>query len=188
MEVEAIKDIKKIQAMKVLLRNRSLRDEAMFVLGINTALRISDLLTLKVSDVINGKGKMLGSVEIQEQKTGKMKQFQLNKSVKDTLSSYLKTRPNCTQDEPLFPSRNGGSPLCRWRARDILHEAGEAVGLDRIGTHSLRKTFGYHAYRKSCGNLGLVQKLLNHATSRDTLQYIGIDKEEMDATYMDLNL
>jgi integrase len=188
MEVEPIKDLKKIQAMKVLLRNRSLRDEAMFVLGINTALRISDLLTLKVGDVVNEKGKMLDSVEIQEQKTAKMKQFQLNKSVKDTLSCYLKTRSNCTRDEPLFPSRNGGGTLCRWRARDILHEAGEAVGLDRIGTHSLRKTFGYHVYRKTGGNLGLVQKLLNHVTSGDTLRYIGIDKEEMDATYMDLNL
>jgi integrase len=159
----------------------------MFVLGINTALRISDLLSLKVSDVLSRKGKVLDTVEIHEHKTGKMKQFQLNKSVKETLANYLKTRPNPTSDEPLFPSRNGG-PLCRWRARRILHEAGEAVGLDKIGTHSLRKTFGYHVYRKTGGNLGLVQKLLNHSTSGDTLRYIGIDKEEMDATYMELNL
>jgi hypothetical protein len=92
-------------------------------------------LHLKVGDVINEKGKILDSVEIQEQKTAKMKQFQLNKSVKDTLSSYLKTRSNCTRDEPLCPSRNGGGPLCRWRARRILHEAGEAVGLDMDATY-----------------------------------------------------
>jgi integrase len=188
MEVEPIKDLKKIQAMKVLLRSANLRDEAMFVLGINTALRISDLLALKVGDVLGEKRKIPDTVEIQEQKTGKIKQFQLNKSVKETLSNYLKTRLNATPNDPLFPSRNGGGPLCRWRARRILHEVGEAVGLDKIGTHSLRKTFGYHVYRKTGGNLGLVQKLLNHATSGDTLRYIGIDKEEMDATYMDLNL
>jgi integrase len=187
MEVESIKDAKKIQAMKVLLRSANLRDEAMFVLGINTALRIGDLLALKISDVLSDKRKILDAVEIQEHKTGKMKQFQLNKSVKETLSNYLKTRPNSTPDEPLFPSRNGG-PLCRWRARRILHEAGEAVGLGKIGTHSLRKTFGYHVYKNTGGNLGLVQKLLNHSTSGDTLRYIGIDKEEMDATYLDLNL
>jgi integrase len=160
----------------------------MFVLGINTALRIGDLLALKIRDVLNNKRKILDAVEIQEHKTGKMKQFQLNKSVKETLANYLQTRPNATQDEPLFPSRNGGTPLCRWRARRILHEAGEAVGLGKVGTHSLRKTFGYHVYKKTCGNLGLVQKLLNHSTSGDTLRYIGIDKEEMDATYLDLNL
>jgi integrase len=188
MEVEPIKDLKKIQAIKVLLRSANLRDEAMFVLGINTALRIGDLLALKVGDVLGEKRKILDTVEIQEQKTSKIKQFQLNKSVKETLSNYLKTRPDSTPDEPLFPSRNGGGHLCRWRARRILHEAGEAVGLDKIGTHSLRKTFGYHVYRKTGGNLGLVQKLLNHATSGDTLRYIGIDKEEMNATYMDLNL
>jgi integrase len=188
MEVEPIKDIKKIQAIKILLRSKNLRDEALFVLGINTALRIGDLLTLKVGDVVNEKGKILDTIEIQEQKNGKMKQFSLNKSLKDTLSSYLKTRQDCAHDEPLFPSRNGGGPLCRWRARRILHEAGEAVGLDRIGTHSLRKTFGYHVYRKTAGNLGLVQKLLNHSSSGETLRYIGIDREEMNATYMDLNL
>jgi integrase len=187
MEVEPIKDTKKIQAMKILLRDRNPRDEALFVLGINTALRIGDLLLLKVGDVVKEKGKIPDVVEIQEQKTGKMKQFPLNKSVRDTLASYLKTRSNCAADEPLFPSRNGGA-LCRWRVRRILHAAGEAVGLDRIGTHSLRKTFGYHVYRKTGGNLGLVQKLLNHSSSGDTLRYIGIDREEMNATYMDLNL
>jgi integrase len=62
------------------------------------------------------------------------------------------------------------------------------VGLENIGTHSLRKTFGYHVYQKTGGNLGLVQKLLNHSSGADTLRYIGIDREEMDNTYLELNL
>jgi integrase len=69
-----------------------------------------------------------------------------------------------------------------------LSAAGEAVGLERVGTHSLRKTFGYHVYKRTGGNLGLVQKLLNHSSSADTLRYIGIDREQMDNTYLDLNL
>jgi integrase len=66
--------------------------------------------------------------------------------------------------------------------------AGEKIGLDNIGTHSLRKTFGYQVYKKTAGDLGLVQKLMNHSTSRITLRYIGIDKEIMDSVYLELNL
>ena len=69
-----------------------------------------------------------------------------------------------------------------------MNRAGKAAGLECIGTHTLRKTFGYHVYKKSGGNLGLVQKLLNHSNSGDTLRYIGIDKEDMDSAYLQLNL
>ena len=188
MEVAPIKDMEKIQAIKIFLRRSNLRDEVLFVFGINTALRIGDLLSLKVRNVADGRGNVLDAVVINERKTGKTKQFPINKSVKRVLAAYLKTRPHFMPDEPLFPSRNGGCHLSRWRARRILHTAGKAVGLDRIGTHSLRKTFGYHVYKKTGGNLGLVQKLLNHSSSGDTLRYIGIDREEMNATYLTLNL
>jgi integrase len=187
-EVEPIKDLMKIQAIKVLLRNSNPRDEALFVLGINTALRIGDLLLLKVCDVMDETGEIRDMAEVQEQKTKKKKYFPLNQSVKDTLASYLKTRQREDFDEPLFPSKRKGVALSRWRARRILYAAGQAVGLSRIGTHSLRKTFAYHVYRRTGGNLGLVQKLLNHTSSADTLRYIGIDRDEMNSTYLELNL
>lgn len=186
MEVQPIKDRKKIETMKIYLRSASLRNEALFVMGINTALRISDLLSLKVGDVRDERGKIARGVELRERKTGKMKQFPLNKSVREVLGSYLAAR-SVGGHEPLFPSRKGGT-LSRWQARRILQSAGEAVGLDNIGTHSLRKTFGYHVYKKTGGDLGLVQMLLNHFSSKDTLRYIGIDRERMDSTYLDLNL
>lgn len=156
-------------------------------MGINTALRIGDLLSLSLGDVLDERGKILDAIEMKEQKTGKMKKFPLNKSIKDALLGYLKAREGADQSEPLFPSRKGGA-LSRWQARRILSSAGNAVGVSRIGTHSLRKTFGYHVYQKTGGNLGLVQKLLNHSSSADTLRYIGIDREQMDNTYLDLNL
>jgi integrase len=187
-EVEPIKDPEKIQAIKTLLHNNNPRDEALFVLGINTALRIGDLLSLRMCDVTDRTGQILDSAEVREQKTRKRKYFPLNQSVKDTLACYLETRRSFDLDEPLFPSRQKGVPLSRWRARRILHAAGKAVGLSRIGTHSLRKTFAYHVYRKTGGNLGLVQKLLNHTSSADTLRYIGIDRDEMNSTYLELNL
>ena len=65
---------------------------------------------------------------------------------------------------------------------------GKSVGLANIGTHSLRKTFGYHAFKQTGGNLPLVQKLLNHSSSGETLRYIGIDREQMDSVFLTINL
>jgi integrase len=179
--------LKKIVAMKKILRAGNIRDEALFVVGINTALRIGDLLSLSVGDVVNDRGKLVDAIELRERKTGKMKKFPLNKSIKGVLAEYLKERGDVDYSEPLFPSRKGGA-LSRWQARRVLSAAGDAIGEGRIGTHSLRKTFGYHVYQRTGGNLGLVQKLLNHSSSADTLRYIGIDREQMDNTYLDLNL
>jgi integrase len=78
--------------------------------------------------------------------------------------------------------------LSRSQAWRLLKKAAESIGLDNIGTHSLRKTFGYQVYKKSGCDLGLVQKLMNHSTSRVTLRYIGIDREAMDDAYLGLNL
>ena len=78
--------------------------------------------------------------------------------------------------------------MSRSQAWRTLKAAGESVGLQNIGTHSLRKTCGYHAYKKSGGDIGLVQKLLNHSVVKITLKYIGIDREKMDNVYMELNL
>jgi integrase len=191
MEVEPIRDTKKIDAMKEVLRAggaNGMRDEAMFIMGINTALRISDLLNLTIGDVTDERGDVASDVVLKERKTGKLKKFPLNRAIRDALSEYLRSRGETDPLSPLFPSRQGGSSICRWRARQILASAGETVGLKRIGTHSLRKTFGYHVYQRTGGNLGLVQKLLNHSSSADTLRYIGIDREQMDNTYLDLNL
>jgi site-specific recombinase XerD len=57
-----------------------------------------------------------------------------------------------------------------------------------MGTHSLRKTFGYHVFIRTGHNLVLVQRLLNHSHSSATLRYIGIDKDIIRKVYIDLNL
>ncbi|MDR1481566.1 MAG: site-specific integrase [Synergistaceae bacterium] len=187
MEVDPIRDIEKILEMKKFLKARGARDEALFTMGINTALRISDLLSLSLGDVLDGQWRLLKSVRLKEKKTGKTKRFPINDSVREALAAYLDTRKNGDPSEPLFRSKKGGH-LSRWQARRILSKAGKSVGLEKIGTHSLRKTFGYHVYKKTGGDIGMVQKLLNHSTSENTLRYIGIDREKMDNIYLNLNL
>jgi integrase len=184
--VEPIKDVKKIDAIKKLLKNK--RDILLFTMGINSALRVSDLLKLTIGDVLDGNRKVRPSIVLKERKTDKTKTFPLNESVKRELKAYLAERGEVNDKEPLFPSRKGQKALSRIQAWSILNTVGQLVGLDNIGTHSLRKTCGYFLYKKSGGNLALVQKLLNHSSSGDTLRYIGIDREQMDNAYLELNL
>jgi integrase len=101
----------------------------------------------------------------------------------------LSGRRDVKSEEPLFPSRKGHyKPLSRVQAWNILSSVGQLVGLNNMGTHTLRKTFGYHIYKKSGGNLALVQKLLNRSSDGDTLRYIGIDREQTDNAYLELNM
>ena len=184
--VEPIRDIKKIQTMKNILRDNP-RNELLFVLGINSALRVSDLLRLLVAGVLDESHNLKSAVILKEHKTGKTKRFPLNESVRSALRRYFKTHPPRSTDVPLFPSRSGGGALKRKQAWAILQQAGKSIGLDNIGTHSMRKTFGYHVYRKT-NDLAIVQQLLGHSNSSDTLRYIGITQEQLFDAYLDLNL
>jgi integrase len=194
MEVQPIKDPKKISAMAKILRagQSGPRNELLFLFGINTALRIGDLLGLRIADVVDRNWKIKEELELREQKTGKSRKTPLNKVVKEALKKYLdhrrKSEIPLAMEAPLFLSRTGEAAITRQRAHRIMADAGLSVGLADIGTHSLRKTFGYHVFKKTGGNLALVQKLLNHSSSGDTLRYIGIDREQLDNTYRDLNL
>lgn len=194
--VHPIKDEKKIKLMKLILKenedkNLGLRNLLLFTLGINTALRISDILPLTIDDVQDEKNRLRPAITVKEIKTGKLKQFPLNDSITDVMKEYLALRGRSGLDSDtspfLFPSLKTKKALTRVQAYRILNGAAREVGLEKIGTHTLRKTFGYHMYKRT-GNLALVQKLLNHSSSGDTLRYIGIEQEDMDEAYLRLNL
>jgi integrase len=189
MEVEPIRDRQKIEEMKKKLRADNPRDEALFTVGINMALRISDLLSLTVGHVLDSNGWLADAVEIPDKK-GAIRRFPLNQSVKSCLASYLHTRQGAGRSEPLFPSQQGDGlvSLSRWQARKILSAAGKSMGLNRIGTNSLRKTFAYHVYKDSGGDLGLVQKLLNQSCAESTLKYIGVEPGQVKSNPLELNL
>ncbi|VBB06525.1 phage integrase family [Lucifera butyrica] len=178
--VEPIRDKKQIQGMKKYLRGQNTRDYLLFTLGINSGLRISDLLKLTVEDVIKDR------ITIREKKTGKAKDFPLSETCKKAIGEYLKETG--LSEGALFASRKGGRPLSRVQAYRILNDAAKQRGIkEAVGTHTLRKTFGYHAYQNGV-DITRIQKLLNHSTPSITLAYIGITKEELDAVYITLNL
>ena len=184
--VQPIRDLKKIDTIKKLLKQQNLRDYCLFVLGINSGLRISDLLKLRISDV-SEKGKIKDRIRLREKKTNKFKDFPLSNSTKSALKEYLKTR-EYNENEPLFISRKNKGFLMRQQAYKLINDVAKAVGIkEKIGTHTLRKTFGYHAYNNGY-DITLIQKLFNHSSPSVTLRYIGITQDEMDDVYLSLDL
>ncbi|NOU63167.1 tyrosine-type recombinase/integrase [Paenibacillus sp. LMG 31461] len=170
--VQPIRDQETIDAIKEFLMKRSHRNYMMFVLGINTGLRIQDILKLRVRDV-NGE-----YLVMTEMKTDKRKIIEINPLLKREIKRYTAGQQ---EDDYLFPSRQGGNrPIKRDMAYKIMKTAAKKFGLVDIGTHTLRKTFGYHMYQKT-KDITLVQTLLNHSDKAITMRYIGMDQDTMNA-------
>ena len=187
--VEPIRDKKKIKAMKAVLKSKSIRNYLLFTMGINTGLRISELLKLKIEDVMDERGKIKATIYLRESKTGKEKVFAINKTVKEAIKEYVSSLKTYELSWYIFKSKKGeNSPITRIQAYEILNTAAELIGIkDKVGTHSLRKTFGYHARIKGIP-IETLQKIFNHASPCITMRYIGITQAELEYVYLDLNL
>ena len=187
--VQPIRDAGKIELMKRILLHgaNGPRDYLMFVLGINSGLRISDLLELKMKDIADKKGAPVKRISLREQKTGKAKDFPLGKSSVKAIAVYIKSVGAYEPCDYVFFSKKGGR-ITRQHAWKILNAAARAAGIkDNIGTHTLRKTFGYHAYNQGV-DIALLMETLNHSAQSITLRYIGITQDQKDRVYRGLNL
>lgn len=174
--VEPIRDKDKISEIENKLKIKNYRDYILFKIGINTGLRISDLLQLKVKDVKNKT-----HLELYEGKTNKYKKQALSPELRQNITDYIEGG-ELTDEEYLFQSRKGDNkPIGRVQAYRVLRDIGEEVGLDKIGTHTLRKTFGYHHYKQN-KDVALLQDLFNHSSPSITLKYIGINQDIKDAS------
>jgi integrase len=171
-KVNPIREKKKIKEMKGVLKRHNFRDYILFELGINSGLRISDLLKIKVKDVKN-----TYEITVREKKTGKLKPFTINEIVERQLNDYI---IGMNDEEYLFQSRKGeNKPIGRVQAYRVLRNAADEVGLKKIGTHTLRKTFGYWHYKRN-KDVAMLQKIFNHSSPSETLDYIGITQEEIN--------
>jgi integrase len=169
--VQPIRDPEKVQQIKEYFKEENERNYLLFVMGINTGLRISDILKLKVADV---KGT---HIVIREQKTGKQKWIRITPTLKRELKKYIENKPD---HEYIFKSRQGGNkPIGRSMAYKILRKAANQFNLKDIGTHTLRKTFGYHFYQQT-KDVAMLQEIFNHSSPDITLRYIGVNQDSMD--------
>lgn len=168
--VQPIRDKAVIEQMKADLMRQSYRNYMMFNTGINTGLRISDMLPLKVKDTKSA------YISVKEDKTEKTKKFFINELLRMEFDKYTS---GMKDDDYLFPSRKGGKPISRVQAYRILDDIGNKYGIEDMACHSLRKTFGYWHY-KQYKDVALLQYLFNHSAPSITMIYIGITQEDMD--------
>jgi integrase len=178
--------------MRDILRDgpNGLRNEALFVLGINTPFRAGDLLALKVGDVLS-EGKLKSTLVQKEKKPRKNLLFSLKSSVSKTLLGYLRSRGSLKlmdPDEPLFPSFNDPTrPISRQRVYQIFQNCAVKIGLRNFSALSMRKTFLYHLFKET-GDIEKVQKYLFHDSPFPTINYVGLEQSDIDEAGIDLSL
>ena len=183
MKVEPIIDLKSVKSIKKILSD-SPRDKLLFVMGVNSGLRVQDLLALKISDV---KDVQIGErITLREKKTGKENVFVVNKEIKSALDAYLMTVKDDDDDHFLFKSRKGRNyPLTTYAVTKYMKKWTEAINLKgNYGAHSLRKTWTYHQ-RKAFGvSWEVLAKRLNHSSPSITRRYLGVQEEEVEEILM----
>nr|WP_285876959.1 tyrosine-type recombinase/integrase [Fictibacillus phosphorivorans] len=182
-----MRDIKQINAIKRYLKKQSERDYVLFVFGINTGLKITDMLSIKVEDLLTENGLIKDYYSLAQKEEEPSKEIFLNETVKKVVVQYIKNAKLNSSDY-LFLSKKTKLPITRQQAYRIISCAADQVGIKgKIGTNSLRKTFGFHAYKRGVA-ISLLQKHFNHSNASETLKYLGISKEEIIKTQIDVRL
>ncbi|MCH4827823.1 tyrosine-type recombinase/integrase [Planococcus halocryophilus] len=180
-EIAEFRDAIKVSAKSAAMAARNL---LLFNIGINTGLRIGDIVKMRIEDV---KGR--SSFVIREGKTEKMRTVHLSALMADIADYVDALEPS---QEYLFSSRKGGanakpSHISTTQAYRILAAAAELIGRKDIGTHTLRKTFGYHYYKRT-HDVATLMEIFNHDSQATTKRYIGIRNDEIAETLRDFKL
>ena len=201
---EPIKSMDDIIAIsRFLIANNRYRDNMLFIVGINFGLRVSDLRVLRFSNLINDNLTFKDSFPVFEKKTRntrkkkKNRHITINTAVVEAITLYLENTPNVRLSDYMFRSisNRGGNlnePLSIRSIDRILKGIANDLDINvKVSTHTLRKTFCYHQMLMSNNDtrkLMLLQKMLNHSSPAQTLDYIGITSEEIQEAYSKLNL
>jgi len=185
-EVSPIKKVEDIRLIYKLMKKWNKNQEAeAFLIGCNSALRCGDLMNITM-DQARG-----GGVNIKEQKTGKRKLFKFNQDCLEAIDRLL-SYYNDKGLEPVYlfqalgnRAKGMNKPFSVDYIRKILKQAAEAACIDyNVGSHTMRKSFAYHAY-KNGADIFQLQALLNHNSIKDTFKYIGVTQERVQNLYKD---
>lgn len=169
--VQPIRDKQKIEEFLKELKAWNHKYYILAYAGFYSGLRISDLLLLKVEDMEKT------HFTVKETKTGNTRRIKINNHLRAELDKYIKDKP---AGEYLFRQKHENKPMSRQYAHKVLSEAAKRVGIeDKISTHSLRKSFGYHMYQAT-KDVVLLQEIFGHSAPSVTLRYIGYNDDMID--------
>ena len=186
-----IKNQKDIETIKeYYLKKGQYRNYALFVVGINTALRISDLLSLEWEDVFDFNNDVwMKYLDVKEKKTGKQNTVFLNQSAKEALELHKSAIDSVNGKDKIFcNNRDRKQAITRTQAYAVIRKACYENGIDgKISCHSLRKTFGYHAWKRNVPEV-MLMNIFNHSSFAITRCYLGIEQDDKDEIFKKLNL
>lgn len=191
--VQPIRKIAQIKRMKEIASVRP-RDLCLLEMGFHTGLRVQDLLSLRISDIAQRAGskwQVARFYVVNEQKTRKGKQVEIVKSARNAIERQLNVLDACGMAAPsgwLFPSpyRQGVKPLSRRQAGRLIKTIAKQAGVtEPVACHSLRKSFGYHAFRSGV-DIMYLKEIFNHSDIAITKRYIGITQDELNSVYQRL--
>lgn len=190
--IKKMKDLKKFKDYYRKIKPNS-RNELLIIFGLNTALRISDILSLDWNSVYSfDKKAFRNHIIIIERKTGKVSQIYLNSCVLNSLRDYKEyleqKKQTITPDTFIFNHSNKNIPITRTQAFRIIKEAADYCEISGvISCHSLRKTFGYHAWKQGVPPALLVT-VFNHSSFDITKRYLGIEQDDKDKIFKNIKL
>lgn len=181
-------DIRRLK--EYFLHKGQIRNYAMITLALNTSLRIGDLLQLKWADVYHFETECYRiHIVVQEQKTHKQNTIPLNPEAKHALELLRGSLLHVQPEQCLFKSRTGKNrSIGRTHAFNIIKNAVKDLNIEgSISCHSLRKTFGYQAWKKGVPP-ALIMSIYNHSSLEITKRYLSIDQDDKDEVFLNMNL
>ena len=183
---QPVRDIVELKKIKKYYREvkPNKRNFLLIICGLNTALRISDILKLRWKDVYNENLLSFKShIDVKEQKTGKKTTVFINNNLKEALALC-----DVMEQFIFLGQKSTDKPISRIQAFRIISEAAKKCLLShKVSCHSLRKTFGYHAWKKGVSP-ALLTSIYNHSSYKITTRYLGIEQDDRDEVFELVNL
>jgi len=185
---QPIRNKQQVRALaEYYLKKGQLRNQVLIVLGLHTALRISDLLRLTWEDVYDFENKRVRiRIDIIEKKTRKAKSISLNRAAIIAITMFA--NQSAQKGNFLIENHQTGKAISRIQSYRLIRAASEALKFQsRVSCHSLRKTFGYHAW-KSGVSPAVIMEIYNHSSLAVTRRYLGVTQDDKDEVYINLSL
>ena len=153
------------------------RNYTIFQVGKAALLRVSDVMRLRWTDIFNENGTVRQNAFIHDKKTGKANLLYLKPIQTDLLTYQAWYQKQKLHSTWLFPStQHPDRHITEKQFYKIMSKTGDLLGINYLGTHTMRKTGAYRVYTQSNYNIGLVMNLLNHSSEAMTLTYLGLDQ------------